>query len=309
MRMEFDDFNKQMVYVSKFVRNYTNLEKKCQICGKPADIKHNIHDPYKIQLVCNECKRNNQYDESGMIYGVPLIDLYNYITNTRIKESFISKSSNNINKLELILKSKNFTREKAYKLFNGSATNFNKTVDFYEKEINPNIRTELENIFNQERTKSLRASRQKSTLNSSNNLSMIKYKKNISNRQLSKLTNNQIKPVAISLICTGKTNPKLKTKCILAEALNVSVYDIFPEDTLYKDIHNYTELVNYQNTIRDKLQKVLNSKNITFKNYGDFIRDNQLNLSIYRLYDFVSTKVLINHSELLSLVEYLNKIS
>lgn len=306
MRLVFDDMNKQMMYISRFFTQFTNLEKKCQICGKPTTITHNPVDPYKIQLICPKCRKEHSYNIKGIVEELPLIDLTNYITNDRIRNSFNIINGNSLDKIDLILKSKNYTRQQAYKLFNGSKTSLEKTINIYEQKVDKNIRKKLEAIFNQSRNKAVRAARQKATMPdaNNNNISKIKYEKSISNKKLAELTNYQIKPLALSMICTGKTKPKLKTKCILAEALNTSVADLFPEDYLFNNIHNFKELINFQNNIRNKLIKAL-SKIKSFKQKQELI-ENNLKMSIYKYYKFIKDKALLSHDEIVNVLKFLS---
>ena len=308
MRLVFDDMNKQMMYISRFFTQFTNLEKKCQLCGKPTTITHNSVDPYKIQLICPKCRKEHSYNIKGIVEELPLIDLTNYITNDRIRNSFNIINGNSLNKIDLILKSKNYTRQQAYKLFNGSKTNLEKTINIYEQKVDKNVRKKLEAIFNQSRNKVVRAARQKATMpDANNNISKIKYEKSVSNKKLAELTNYQIKPLALSMICTGKTKPKIKTKCVLAEALNVTIADLFPEDYLYNNVHNFEDLINFQNSIRNKLTKFLsNNKYTPFMTKNELIEDN-LKMSIYKYYRFMKDKALLSHNEIVNILDFLDK--
>ena len=97
MRLVFDDMNKQMMYISRFVSQFTNLEKKCQICGKPTTITHNPVDPYKIQLICSNCRKEHSYNIKGII-EIP----------ATIPTVIVPKITSPILPSQLLIKEKNF---------------------------------------------------------------------------------------------------------------------------------------------------------------------------------------------------------
>lgn len=56
MKEKFDDLKKQYTYISKLVKNNTDIEMNCQLCGSPeGKIRHNPDDPYKIHIICKKC--------------------------------------------------------------------------------------------------------------------------------------------------------------------------------------------------------------------------------------------------------------
>ena len=120
MKQEFKDFNQQMMYINKFLDRSTNVERKCQFCGAPAEIRHNYEDPYRIQLVCKVCKQErnlkNKELRGKMIEELPVIDLRNHITNPATLRG-LRKNTLTLGEKQMIkevLRSK-FTRQDVYK--------------------------------------------------------------------------------------------------------------------------------------------------------------------------------------------------
>lgn len=55
MKRNFDSLGHQMTYINRFVHRNTDIELKCQYCGKPGRIRHYKNNPEQIHIICIEC--------------------------------------------------------------------------------------------------------------------------------------------------------------------------------------------------------------------------------------------------------------
>ena len=304
MKMEFDNLSSQMMYISRFVRKYTDIEKKCQVCGAPADIRHNINNPYEIQLICSSCRKNKFNNRRGILNDIPTINVYDHITNPRIKIKFFTKDCELVKKLEYVLNLSYCTKQQARSIFNNSYIMFEKTIDYYEKNIDKDIRSKLDLLFKKSRAIAVRKVKQRQSLEKNhNNLSKIKYDLGITNRDIEKLSNYKIEAPSISLICNNKVKPTIKTKCLLAKTLNLYVSDIFPEDFMYSKVNSLEDIYKLQKSIKIKLIKHLKDlKNEKSYNYiKRFISNNNLKITEDKIYRFIKNDALLTHDEYVQL--------
>lgn len=255
MKQEFESIVKQNSYVSNFVKRYTNLEKKCQFCGKDALIKNNYHgDPYKIQLICRECRNKYHLNNDLMSNKIPLIDIRDYINNNQTLNNMITLNEENKSKIDSLF-NLNITKTKAAKHLGLSKVQFDKLINQYEELYDPNIKDKLNEHFLKVRSVlSLEWRLTKVSKDTGlNNLKSIKLKKKLSNREISNRSNGLLTISSISNIQTGKSYPTIKVKCKLAEVLDVSIKDIFPEDTEFGNIRCYNDYLDLYNNVRDKI--------------------------------------------------------
>lgn len=238
-----------------------------------------------------------------MCDDIPLIDVRDYLTSDRIKSKIIKLTPELIEKLKYILTS-NLTKNQVLKYLNLSQTRFNDIVNLYTETIDKDYKEKLTETFYKNRARIITKTKIKPTLNlnSSNNLSKIKYEKGLSNNDIIKLSNNKITSSTISNICTGKINPETKTKCLLAEILNVSVKDIFPDDILFSKIKNYNDYLELNNWLRNNfiVYYTINKRNKS--NYMKELSE-MSKISYLRLYEFKNNHVNLNHNEMINLIK------
>lgn len=59
---------KERVRIANLVARKPELQKVCCICGKPANILHNVQNPYYITFICNDCRKNPKYLQKAEKY-------------------------------------------------------------------------------------------------------------------------------------------------------------------------------------------------------------------------------------------------
>ena len=309
MKTDFRDSSQMMSYIYRIFDRNTDLKKECQICGKPAKLKYNKWEPYKIQLVCDECRKTRHTTNlEGMYLDIPVIDLKEHFKEDKIKrEEFKTLTEENRNKIEALLKTK-LNKIDAIKSVGLTIHQYNILVDKYEYEVDAFIKIRLKEVFNKNRAKVLKKNAIKRSYREySNNLYRIKKERNLSNKQISELTDGKITGQQLSLISTDKCEPKMKTKCELARALHLSVADIFPKDYLFKEVYNYAYYLEYVNNFIIELENYIN-KNKT-KSLGQVVNKISFKTSIpsYRIYDFLSRRSKPNHREMVIIKEKILK--
>jgi DNA-binding XRE family transcriptional regulator len=123
----------------------------------------------------------------------------------------------------------------------------------------------------------------------------------LSNREIQSLSNNKIYGSHVSLICSGKVDPNIETKCILAELFNVSVADIFPDDYLFNNIYNYNDYINLNKKAKNRLKEYRQSNNINI-----ITLSKSLDIKYNTLYDFITKdRFNLNHDNLLKVNNFL----
>ena len=310
MKTEFKDFSNQMMYIHKFIERYTNLDKKCQYCGKPGQIRYSRTEPYDVQFICKKCKIEKNLNDAknrGLVPDLEVIHIQDYIVDRNVLSKIPKLNKQHIETIQNLLKTKS-PKGEAIRSTGWSNASFNRILNLYEKQVDPDIKHKLNDLFIRNRAAKIRLSSMNTNKgqNSTNNLTNIKLRRNLSNSDIVRLANGQIKNNALSLICTGKSYPVVKTKCVLAEALKVSVADIFPHDWLYNSVYNYEDYLKLNNTIRNQVKEFIDAKKkngekkVTKKVAALF------NMTVYRLYEFVNNHVNLNHEELVSIVSAIN---
>ena len=182
MREVFDSFDKQGRYILRLIKNHTDLDKKCQICGDKGKLKNNKLSPYEIQLVCSNCRNYLTIN--------PVTEMYNEIPLINIKEHFTSKSlqsnmitANDIkDKINIILKG-GYNKSTAIKYLGVSPTKYDHLINEYSETIDKDIKEKLNKAYRATNAISLRETKFKETRNDIyNNLSKIKQEKGITNK-------------------------------------------------------------------------------------------------------------------------------
>ena len=205
MKTEFKDLKHQVDYINKVVSRNTTLKKVCQYCGKPAFIKYNKNDPYKIQLVCKDCRIGKHSDRDGMLRDIPIIDIKKHLNKEKIKrENFKVVNEENDKKIKFLLNTK-LPKVDAIKAAKLTLHQYELLVDTYEYGKDMYIRGKLNSNFRKNRANNLK----KSTINRnfkkySNNLYKIKSERNLSNEDLSKLAGGRITSQHMCIISTDK---------------------------------------------------------------------------------------------------------
>lgn len=293
MKSKFKNNQYQLSYITKFISYYTSLERKCQFCGKPAIIKHNEEDPYRIQLVCRECRSKYKIPRDKMYNNIPLIDCRDYINNERTLANNI-KLTPELKKLLDESLEKGLSKKETLDYVNITYTQFNKLIKQYETSYDKDIAKKFQSSFYKSRADIIREAKLKSTLtnDSGNNLSKIKLEKNISNRQIVDLSNKGITAAQLSCIQRGICKPKVKTKCLLAEILKVSVSDIFPKDEEFNNIHNYSDYIKLSDRYREILSNYKEEYSTTLKYIS-----REINLDYNRLRAFITENLYNLESE------------
>lgn len=302
MKENFDDFIKQGHYISRFVSKYTDLDRTCQYCGKPAEVKNNINNPYLIQFICKQCKVEKKMISiyCDMADDIPLINLKEHIINDTVNRKNIDLDDELISKLKYLLTS-DLTKEQALNYLDMKPTQFKKVIAKYEELYDKNYSKKLDTVLKENRNQVVTKARLNYTVNvyTNNNLSVLKYKMGLTNKDIINKSGGRIKANAISLICNGKSEPKVQTKCILAEALGVTVKDIFYEDTICDNIHNYNEYLKLNETFRKKALKFFKLEPTAIDTIAK-----HCNVSISKVQDFILGNAVLAPKEL----ELLNQI-
>ena len=274
MIYNFNSKNKQIVYMSKFIRRHTTLDLLCQCCGKEGKVHNNfIGDPYMIQILCDNCKTLGYKDtKTGMYRGFPLIDVRENIDSSKMKFAYLNRDL--VNKIKELPKTK-LTRVKALKeLGIYSKNTFEKIISEYERLYDKNIRVKIEKRFKENRKEIVKNSKMNSSLldNGVNNISKIKLKKNISNEEMRNYIkeqyNDNLFNNTISNVSLGKIKPLTKTKCYIAEALGSKLSDVFPEDKNLSFIRSYTDYLILNKLVIGKLKEYIKSNNLTYTTFS-----------------------------------------
>lgn len=305
MIKEFNDFNKQMCYINKFITRNTDIELKCQLCGNKGSIRHNRDNPYLVQIICPKCRIDNNYPTKGILPGIPLIDILQHITKEATLDKIIKLDRKTCNQVNKLLNSK-LPKGEAIKEVGLTITKYEKIIDLYEKEKDPDIKSKLEEVFAQNRKNVLREVKQLSSYKESsiNNIAKLKLEHGISNRDIVRDSIYPITNYTISNISNDKIQPKIKTKIALADVFKCSVADVFPGDYLYKEIYTYQDYLD----LNDKFRLALCTYIDNLKESGVIgIMETiakEANMDLVRVYEFKNNHVKLRHDDF----EGLNKI-
>lgn len=299
MRVDFKDMGERRTFINHFITRNTNLEKKCQFCGEKAEIQHGsfLDDPYKIQLICRTCKREHgllKKDSRGLSKEIPIIDLRDYITSNRIKygemtDELVLKFNNIINS--------NMTKTKAIDYIGVTALIFNRLVN------------ELPDTTREKLLKKLKENRGlkiKSTFlnvnctESSNNINKLKKEKCISGRDIEAKVG--VTACSVCNIALNKVDATIKTKCLIAEALEESVYTVFPNMPLLDKIYTYNDYLKLNKKYKTKIYNKYKSLVKTKQKHVVANLSSLFNISVGRIYEIIADrdndKIILSYQEL-----------
>lgn len=299
MRVDFKDMGERRTYINHFITRNTNLEKKCQFCGKKAEIQHGnfLDDPYRIQLICRTCKREHgllKKDSRGLSKEIPVIDLRDYITSNRIKYGEMTD--------ELVLKFNNIinsrmTKSEAMNYIGVTALIFDRLV----YELPDTMRKKL-----LKKLKENRGLKIKSTFlninctESSNNINKLKKEKCISGRDMQAKVG--VTACSICNIALGKVNATIKTKCLIAEALEESVYTVFPDMPLLDKIYTYNDYLKLNKKAKDKIYNEYKALIKTKHKHVVANLSTLFNIPIGKIYEIIADndndKIILSYQEL-----------
>ena len=268
MKDEFDNFDKQGRYILRLIKNSTDLDRKCQICGNLGKLKNNKISPYDIQFVCHSCRKGLEKDlVSDTFKGVPLINVKDHITNPTMIGRMVELDEETIKKINDILNG-GYNKQEALAYLNLTPTTYEKLLSKFSS-LDKDIKQKLIDVYRKENAKRIRMNKFKCTRNDEfNNLSKIKEEKNITNRMISERTNGEITLSTISNIATGKAKPKNRTMALLARALETDIYNIFPECTEFKNVTDEETLKKYMINILSEIVFLYCASN--YNNYNNF---------------------------------------
>ena len=202
-------------------------------------------------------RENFGYKENWgkVLDDIPLINIKEHISNKAVLNKMIKLDKNTKKILEDMLKSDK-PKVETLKETGIPLTYLNRLIDEYTKKVDKNYKSKLDKVFGINRKNRIKNAKLKSTTNSdSHPLAKIKLERNLSNKDIVKLSNNRITESCLCCILEGKTNPSLVTKIKIAEALKLSVKDVFPEETEFGNVYTWND---YWFNIRNK---VINSIN------------------------------------------------
>lgn len=196
IRTEFKNLGEMREYISKFILRNTTIERKCQYCGKPAQIKYNYKSPYEIQLICQECKhKKDVYRKyrSTMVPDLPTINLLDYITDDKkYKEARFLLSEKNKEIIEKLLTTDLFKKD-AIKKYCKTPYVYNKLVTLYKENYDKDIENKLKDNFKKNQVNAIKHWTGKYSLEKcTNNLAKLKLEQNISNRDLDEISNHKL---------------------------------------------------------------------------------------------------------------------
>ena len=230
MKKDFDNMAKQMTYINKFLTRRTNLEKKCQKCGKPGKIQHNRANPYRIRILCLDCKKElgmSGETVDSFISDFPIIDLTEHI-NTESRVIKYIDLSKYYYEVDEAIKDK-ISRKDFCKKYHRTYYFLNKLLETYDKE-KPGIKKEFEEMTYKKRRDFLldkALDRSKAIETSNNKIIEAKRSLGYSNKELLEKLQSPIPKITLNLIIEGKVQPTEEQKQSIAKALNKKVEDLF----------------------------------------------------------------------------------
>jgi len=266
MLYNFDSKERQVSYISKFVRRYTDIDLKCQFCGNEGRIRNNFSDPYKIQIVCLECKKKNLVKKEGMYENIPLIDIKKHLIKDRLKYIYLND--------DVAKKIKNLTKTRLTKCIAlksvglSNKNTFEKIITEYERLYDKDIRSKLNKVFKENRcNKAKQVSIGTEAKESKNNIAKYKLQKGLTNRDIHDIIYAKyginVYNNTVSNLSKGKQNCTPKVRCLIAEALGVSLGDLFEE---YKplNIKTYNDYLELNNKVRSEMEYAYISKPLNY---------------------------------------------
>lgn len=302
MKTKFKDFQQQMMYINKFINRFTDLDVKCQYCGEPAHIRYSRYEPYDVQFICKSCRKEKNidfaYSRGEMLKDIPTIHVLDHITSTsmKIRLPVLRKEEEII--IDDILKNK-LTKSDAISKYNITYIQLNKMITKYELYKDKNIKEKIEQISKNAVKVKLRKASLRKIPDSNNNISILKLEKNITNDDIVRLSNGEILSMAnLSLICNGKIEPTIKTKCALANIFKVSVSDLFPKDWAFSKIYNYNDYINLNNKISNYIKEIYKEKKTNKEKKVVQNLANEFNVNTNIIYKILDNDYFITHNDL-----------
>lgn len=302
-------FNKQMCYTARFIRNNSTLEPKCQLCGKKGYYRHVYGKPLMVQIFCSECRA--KLPATGFIDGVPVIDVKDYLRkDSKIFDKYSKITEEELDKIDELLKSR-VPKGQALNEVGFTPYRLGKVLYAYELERDKDIRAKLDLHFREVVKSNIVDYRVRGEMIKrgprNNRLSEVQLEKNLSYRDIVKKSNERLTHSTLSNIANDKINPKPATYCLLAEILEVSVAEIYPNMDLYSEVRNFSDFKTLQSKYRSKLIKYKEyCKHTGSKNTLERI-EQTLGFKRGRLYSFLSGYDLL-HDDLKKLKEFLEKV-
>ena len=272
-KTDFKDLQTQATYISKFYLRHISTDKICQFCNSnKAKIINNAKDPYKIQLVCDACRKENYFSKTKMYEGIPLIDLTKLVEDldTIYKVNGLTKEMIKIVESALTYKGH---KQDFLKEHNLGYNLFNKIIADYEALKNVKVKDVIYARFQSNRLKVARASKIKTTTKSNNNIYYFKSLRFLSNEDIIEKVkvkyNKTMSMATISNICTNKVKPTMKTMCILADILDASIYELFPsEETLIlRNVKIYDDYIKLSENLSKQVNTYCEEHNISLREF------------------------------------------
>ncbi len=224
---------KTLAYVGRFLTGCTTLEKNCQICGKPGTIRHNKLNPFQVQILCKDCRKeldigNTTVDE--YVIDVPILNLADYV---KAPFKYLKNRPFNSEEIEIIkswLTTDLFITRICSK-YNISPETLDMIIHRYA------IRDSyyLDRFYKNQRILKSRQISSHATKRGIKNkeatpLQKYKLETGLTTKEICQKCNNEITPLTVNLIAEGKViNPKIKTKEILSKGLGIKIDELFPK--------------------------------------------------------------------------------
>ena len=289
MKDTFSNFETQGRYILRVLNTNTDIKKVCQICGKPAKLRNNRYSPYNIQLLCDDCRKNNIINPKTDMYNIPTINIKEHLITPIMQNKIIQLNDEYINKFNDILNG-NYTKQDAIKYLGVTLMAYDKLIQEYKNKIDSNIEIKLKESYDRERSyRAMETRAQESIDTKCNNLSDIKLKKKMTNLDIYNkvgITNR-----TISNISNGIGTPKNTTITLIASALDSSVYEVFPTYTEFNEVNNLDDLILLMIKVYNEIYYIWQGDNES--NFSRFLKDlsDKTNITFEALRNFVlSTK-------------------
>ena len=307
MKDSFDSYETQGRYILRILERNTDIKKVCQFCGKPAKLKNNKNNPYEIQLVCDNCRKNNSINVETGMYNIPTINIKEHLNTPFMLNKTITLTKEYIDKFNNILEG-NYTKQEAIKYLNVTLSVYNKLVKEYKDKYDNNIEVKLKESYSKARSY---VAMETKVQDGTNNLAKIKLERKMTNTDIYNkvgVTNR-----TISNISNGLAIPKNITVTLIATALDCSVQDMLPSYTEFHDVYNLDDLKLLMIKIYNEIYYIWQGSNES--KFSIFLKrlSEEGNINIENLRNFVlSTKYSISDINLNLLtnnnIKYINNI-
>ena len=187
-----------------------------------------------------------------------------------------------------------------------SSVYLNRLIDEYTEEIDKDYKNKLKKVFETNRLNKMKKTKLESTIDeNSHPIAKIRLERNISNRDIARLSRGRIKNEHLCDIQNGKIKPTLVTKIKIAETLKVSVKDIFPEEAEFGEIYTWNDYW-------------FNIRNVVIKAIKDYYKEEQekghnkimttlaeiTGIKVDRLYTLKAGMTMVNNNDYKKLKEH-----